>query len=63
VVHRCDPIGWDVKHNTIAAFFARYPTPTAALAAAPHEVLEVIRPLGLFPTRMRSIVEVSAKKP
>lgn len=52
---------WNVKHNTIAAFFAKYPTPTAALEAQPDEVLEVIRPLGLFPTRMRSIVEVSAK--
>ena len=52
---------WEVKHNTISAFFAKYPTPTAAIAANPDEVLDVIRPLGLFPTRMRSIVEVSAK--
>ena len=52
---------WDVKHNTISAFFAKYPTPTHALAASPNDVLEVIRPLGLFPARFRSIVEVSTK--
>ena len=52
---------WDVKHNTISDFFAKYPTPTHALAASPNDVLEVIRPLGLFPARFRSIVEVSTK--
>jgi hypothetical protein len=50
-----------VKHNTIAAFFAKYPTPTAALAAKPDEALAVMRPLGLFPNRFRSVVEVSSK--
>mmetsp|Transcript_16948 Transcript_16948/g.28616 ORF Transcript_16948/g.28616 Transcript_16948/m.28616 type:complete len:358 (+) Transcript_16948:263-1336(+) len=49
----------NVKHNTIAAFFKRYPTPSDALDADPEEVLRIITPLGLFPTRMRSIVEVS----
>eukprot|EP00959_Pyramimonas_sp_CCMP1952_P385611 8081169-Pyramimonas_sp.AAC.1 len=48
-----------VKHNTIAAFFKRYPTPSDALDADPEEVLRIITPLGLFPTRMRSIVEVT----
>lgn len=52
---------WDVKHNTISAFFAKYPTPTHALRAKPDDVLAVIRPLGLFPTRFRSLVEVSTK--
>ena len=37
---------WACKHNTISAFFAQYPTPTAALQAKPDEVLEVIRPLA-----------------
>jgi len=50
----------NVKHNTIAAFFRRYPTPSAALDADPDDVLGIIAPLGLFPGRMRSIVEVTA---
>ena len=50
---------WATKHDAISAFFARYPTPTAALAATPDDALAILRPLGLFPNRFRSVVEVS----
>ena len=50
---------WATKHDTISAFFAAYPTPTAALAAEPDDALAILRPLGLFPNRFRSVVEVS----
>mmetsp|Transcript_20014 Transcript_20014/g.38161 ORF Transcript_20014/g.38161 Transcript_20014/m.38161 type:complete len:336 (+) Transcript_20014:159-1166(+) len=49
----------DVKHNTIAAFFERYATPSHVLDADPNDVFTTIKPLGLFPTRFRSMVEVS----
>ena len=52
---------WATKHDCISRFFERFPTPTDALAAKPDEVLEIIRPLGLFPNRYRSVVEVSAR--
>ena len=48
-----------VKDVALPAFFARYPTPTAALEADPPDVLKILAPLGLFPNRMRSVVEVS----
>ena len=50
---------WATKHDAISAFFAAYPTPTAALAATPDDALAILRPLGLFPNRFRSVVEVS----
>ena len=37
----------------------RVPDPTAALAAEPDDALAILRPLGLFPNRFRSVVEVS----
>tara|TARA_B110000459_G_scaffold57094_1_gene64092 strand:+ start:598 stop:1620 length:1023 start_codon:yes stop_codon:yes gene_type:complete len=52
---------WKVKHNTIAAFFEKYPTPTEALTAKPDDALAILRPLGLFPNRFRSVIEVSTK--
>ncbi|KAK3277230.1 hypothetical protein CYMTET_14746 [Cymbomonas tetramitiformis] len=51
----------NVKHNTISAFFHRFPTPSDALDAEPEEVLKIIAPLGLFPSRMRTITEVSQR--
>jgi methyl-CpG-binding domain protein 4 len=50
---------WAVKHDTIAKFFQKYPTPTSALAAKPDDALSILRPLGLFPNRFRSVIEVS----
>jgi len=52
---------WDTKHNTISAFFASYPTPSHLLDADPEDVLQVIKPLGLFPTRMQSLVAISTR--
>ncbi len=52
---------WAVKHNTIAAFFEQWPTPTALLAAAPDAVQRLLHPLGLFPARMQSLVAVSRR--
>ena len=52
---------WATKHECISKFFQAFPTPTAALAAKPDAVLAIIKPLGLFPNRYRSLVEVSAR--
>lgn len=49
----------DLKHEVISNFFEKFPTPTAALHANAEDVFEVIKRLGLFPGRMRTIVEVS----
>jgi methyl-CpG-binding domain protein 4 len=48
-----------VKDAALGAFFAAYPTPSAALEADPAAVHAILQPLGLFPNRMRSVVEVS----
>lgn len=50
-----------LKHECISNFFAKFPTPSAALAADSQDVFEIIKRLGLFPGRMRTIVEVSTK--
>lgn len=50
-----------LKHECISNFFEKFPTPTAALKADADEVFEIIKRLGLFPGRMRTIVEVSSK--
>jgi len=52
---------WKTKHNTISAFFAAYPTPSSVLDAEPNDVLKIIHPLGLFPTRMKSLVSVTQR--
>jgi methyl-CpG-binding domain protein 4 len=57
---------WAVKHNTIAAFFERYPTPTAFLALEPHgdgggALQALLHPLGLFPGRSASLVALSRR--
>jgi len=53
---------WETKHNTISAFFEAYPTPSHLLDVSdPDEVLKVIKPLGLFPGRMQSLVAISTK--
>jgi methyl-CpG-binding domain protein 4 len=48
-----------VKTNTVAAFFARCPTPTALLQAPGEELQRIMHPLGLFPGRMQSLVALS----
>jgi len=52
---------WDTKHNTISSFFEKYPTPSHLLDANPERVLDCIKPLGLFPTRMQSLVSISTR--
>ena len=52
---------WETKHNTISAFFEKYPTPSHLLDADPERVLDVIKPLGLFPTRMQSLIAISTR--
>jgi methyl-CpG-binding domain protein 4 len=57
---------WAVKHNTIAAFFERYPTPTAFLAHEPEgggggALQALLHPLGLFPGRSASLVALSRR--
>ena len=52
---------WETKHRCISGFFEAYPTPSAALDARAEDVFEIIKSLGLFPGRMRSIVEVTTK--
>jgi len=51
----------DVKSRTIAAFFARYPTPSAALDADPEELKAILHPLGLFPNRAKSLAAISQR--
>ena len=50
-----------LKHECIANFFEQFPTPSAALEARAEDVFEIIKRLGLFPGRMRTIVEVSTR--
>jgi methyl-CpG-binding domain protein 4 len=50
-----------VKTKAIEGFFGQFPTPTAVLASKPNEVFDIIKPLGLFPGRHRSVVEISTR--
>lgn len=50
-----------LKHECISNFFEQFPTPSAALEARAEDVFEIIKRLGLFPGRMRTIVEVSTR--
>ena len=50
-----------LKHECISNFFEQFPTPLAALEARAEDVFEIIKRLGLFPGRMRTIVEVSTR--
>ena len=49
----------ETKTRVIAAFFARYPTPSHVLDADPAEALPLMNPLGLFDNRFRSVVAIS----
>ena len=49
-----------LKHECIS-IFEQFPTPSAALEARAEDVFEIIKRLGLFPGRMRTIVEVSTR--
>jgi len=52
----------DVKHRCISGFFEQFPTPTSFHKnATPDRVFEIIRPLGLFPNRMRALVELTTR--
>jgi len=51
----------NVKSVAIAAFFSNWPTPSAALEAAPEALAAVMHPLGLFDNRLQSIVAVSQR--
>ena len=52
----------DVKHRCISGFFEKFPTPTSFhKSATPDSVFEIIRPLGLFPNRMRALVELTTR--
>ena len=52
----------DVKHRCISGFFEKFPTPTSFHKnATPDSVFEIIRPLGLFPNRMRALVELTTR--
>lgn len=50
----------ETKERCIAAFFAHCPTPTAAVKSSPTEVEPLIKSLGLFYERFKSIVGMSA---
>jgi len=51
----------NTKHTCISAFFEKFPTPSALLDAGPDDVLPTVLPLGLFPTRYKTVVEVSRR--
>lgn len=50
----------EVKTRCLQGFFSRWPTPSAALDAPPQDVLSVLKPLGLFDNRFRSVLEISS---
>ena len=52
---------WDTKHRCISAFFERFPTPSDALHATSEQMLEVMKPLGLFENRLRSVTAVTER--
>ena len=52
---------WNTKHTAISGFFAQWPTPSAVLDAEPASFLPVMKPLGLFENRLRSLIAVSEK--
>jgi methyl-CpG-binding domain protein 4 len=52
---------WNTKHTAISGFFANWPTPSAVLDAEPGNLLPVMKPLGLFENRLRSLIAVSEK--
>ena len=50
-----------MKERAIEGFFERWPTPSAALEAAPAAALAVLAPLGLFENRWRSVLAISER--
>ena len=50
-----------VKTQAIEGFFDKFPTPTSVLKSKPSDIFDIIKPLGLFPSRHRSVVEVSTR--
>lgn len=50
-----------IKHDTVAAFFAAYPTPSSFLDSEAADVLKILKPLGLFPYRMKSLVAITQR--
>ena len=52
---------WATKHSAISNFFAQWPTPSAVLDAEPDSLLPVMKPLGLFESRLRSLIAISER--
>ena len=52
-----------LNYRCISGFFEKFPTPTPFFTknATPDSVFEIIRPLGLFPNRMRALVELTTR--
>ena len=48
-----------VKEKAISGFFSRYPTPSVALEAKSEDALTILAPLGLFPNRMRAVIDIT----
>jgi len=49
----------NTKTSVLQSFFEKYPKPSVALTLDPVEALPIMKPLGLFPTRLRAIMEIT----
>ena len=48
-----------VKTLAINSFFAKYPTPSDALDSDPADAFKILKSLGLFDNRYKSVIEIS----
>eukprot|EP00051_Salpingoeca_urceolata_P020355 m.304325 g.304325 ORF g.304325 m.304325 type:complete len:431 (+) comp19601_c1_seq2:26-1318(+) len=52
---------WKTKHDTISNFFQNWPTPSDVLDADPADLHKVLFSVGLFETRLRSLIAVTER--
>ena len=52
---------WEVKDRVVSAFFEAYPTPSAVVAGdvTSDALFAILKPLGLFPFRFKSLMEIT----
>ena len=50
-----------MKAKAIGDFFDAYPTPTAAMKMDVEKTFAILKPLGLFPNRLKAIADITRK--